>query len=687
MSFAGLTGSQLLTLFGGLGGAMVLLYILKLRRRRVEVPFSPLWARVTEERQSSSLFKALKRIFSLLIQLCILAAIIIAMGDPKVSGMSGCNYESPKPPPTRHTVLMLDASASMSAVEGGETRVKRARARAHKLIDELGENPNHRAMILQFDGKVRPLSLWSADRKALHAAVDRYAVTGALDTATNIDEALKFADAAIRGRDEAEVVIVSDRGFAPVDEAMVKRLKLSVEPLGKPGANVALEAFNVRPYLDDSLSYAIFYAIRNEVDRPVKATLFLYANEEGNSVEDFADGGNIVGSYSLTLPAGAVHSQVLDNISFAGARIMAKVEIDAEEPVRDLLPRDDVAFAIVPERKKLKIQLVSKGNNFLHATLFVRENVDFELVDPEAYKGPENYDVTIVDGVNVDISRPGAYFVIDPQPDNGEFEFVGVLEEPDVKRVKTKHPIARNLKLVDLNIAGMRAVKRQRGDTVVVAAQEGAPLLMTRTDAATQRKFVVLGFDIKNSLLPLNYAFPLLVVNVLNWFYAEDDALLKPNRAGTRVSVAYDVPGSPGDEVTVIGPKARQPVSTQEEAVSPTNVLAEGVKDPPSPKKPIAEEAVKARRVGDRLLFSTDRIGIYEFSSPAADKPMAVAVNLMNRSESSILPQGEYKAFKAPPKWEKPDDPWMENLWRAFLLGALALFALEWLTYNRRLTV
>jgi len=661
MTFAGLTGSQLLTLFGALGGAMVLLYILKLRRKRIEVPFSPLWARVAEERQSTSLFKVLKRIFSLLVQLCILAAIVMALGDPKVSGMAGCNYEAPKPPPTRHTLLLLDASASMSAIEGGESRVKRARKRAHELIDKLGDNPNHRAMVLQFDAKVRPLSLWTADRKALHAAVDRFAPTGALDTATNMDEALKFATTAIRGRDEAEVVVLSDRGFPELDKDVVKSLDLKVEALGKPGANVALQAFNVRPYLDDSLSYAIFYAIKNEVDRPVKATLFLYANETGNSITDFTDRGSIVASYSLTLPPksknGGVLSDVIDNVSFAGARIMAKVEIAAEEPVRDLLPRDDVAFAIVPERKKLKIQLVTRGNSFLHATLFVRENVDFEIVAPEAYKGPEGYDVTIVDSVNVDMTRPGAYFVLDPQPDNGEFALSdGILEEPDIKRMYKRHPIARNLKLVDLNIAGMRVVKKKRGDKLVAAAQNGAPLLMTRVDSAGQRKFVVLGFDIRNSLLPLNYAFPLLVVNVLNWFYAEDDALLKPNRAGDAVNVAFEMPGPKDAPITVKGPKGD-------------------------------DDEVMARRVDDRLLFSTDRIGIYEFSTPATELPMAVAINLMNERESSVVPQGEYAAFKEPPKWEKPDDPWMENLWRAFLLGALALFALEWLTYNRRLTV
>ena len=89
MTFAGLTMQQMLTLFGALGGAMVLLYILKLRRRRVEVPFSPIWERVVEERQTTSLFRVLKRFFSLLVQLTLLALIVVRQPDRGLRGADG----------------------------------------------------------------------------------------------------------------------------------------------------------------------------------------------------------------------------------------------------------------------------------------------------------------------------------------------------------------------------------------------------------------------------------------------------------------------------------------------------------------------------------------------------------------------------------------------------------------------
>ena len=46
MTFAGLPETIFYALLAGAGGAVTILYLLKLRRRRVLVPFSPLWAKV-----------------------------------------------------------------------------------------------------------------------------------------------------------------------------------------------------------------------------------------------------------------------------------------------------------------------------------------------------------------------------------------------------------------------------------------------------------------------------------------------------------------------------------------------------------------------------------------------------------------------------------------------------------------
>ena len=651
MTFAGLSLSQLGVLMGAFGGATLLLYLLKLRRRRVEVPFSPLWARVVEERKSSSLFSAFKRFFSFLVQLCILAAIILALGDPQLGGLQACDYEKAPPPPEKHTLIILDASASMGAIERGDTRVDRARAKALEVVASFGDNPNHKAMVIQMDGKVRPLSLWTSDRRALRKSIAAYAGGGALDTPTNVPDAVALAKSALAGKHDAKTVLITDRAFPEITEEDRGAIKLQVMSVGDYGVNVGIQAFNVRPYLDDSLSYAIFYGLRNDHDKPLKVTLYLYANEGGRSAEDFTQDANLAGGYAMVLPPKTVTYKVIENVSFGGSRLAAKVEVASAEPVRDIFPRDDVAFALVPERRKLKVQLVTKGNLFLHATLFVRENVDFEVVKPGAYRGPEGYDITVVDGVSVDMSKPGAYFVLNPQ-EGGPFKITGTIKAPEPRRTRKRHPIARGLKFVDLNIGAASKIKKKRGDVSVVSAQGGVPLVLARVDRSGQRRFAVLSFDIRDSLLPLNYTFPLLVVNVFNWFYQEEDALLQPNRAGVELSLPLELKG---DTIAVKGPSDAA--------------------------------RVRARRIDDRVHFSADRIGIYELTTDATSDVQAVAINLMDEAESQMKPRGEYPMWTAPPPYVKKVDYWLDNFWRVLLLIAAGIFLLEWLTYHRRLTV
>ena len=50
MKFVGLEPELFWTLLGAMALIVTLLYLLKLRRRRVTVPFSPIWARVMASR-------------------------------------------------------------------------------------------------------------------------------------------------------------------------------------------------------------------------------------------------------------------------------------------------------------------------------------------------------------------------------------------------------------------------------------------------------------------------------------------------------------------------------------------------------------------------------------------------------------------------------------------------------------
>ena len=63
-------------------------YIIKMRRRRFEVPFSRLWKRVLEQKDANALWKQLKRLISLLLMLLILGLVLFAALDPTLGAQS-----------------------------------------------------------------------------------------------------------------------------------------------------------------------------------------------------------------------------------------------------------------------------------------------------------------------------------------------------------------------------------------------------------------------------------------------------------------------------------------------------------------------------------------------------------------------------------------------------------------------
>ena len=93
------------------GGLTVTAYILKMRRRRFEVPFSTLWHRVLREKEATSLWKRLKRWLSLLLALLVLGLVLFAALEPELGEADD---------DAQNLVILLDASASMKAMDEGE---------------------------------------------------------------------------------------------------------------------------------------------------------------------------------------------------------------------------------------------------------------------------------------------------------------------------------------------------------------------------------------------------------------------------------------------------------------------------------------------------------------------------------------------------------------------------------------
>ena len=165
-------------------------YIIKMRRRRFEVPFSHLWKRVLEQKDANALWKQLKRVLSLLFILAILGILLFAALDPTLGAIDR---------KARSVVILLDASASMKAMDGDEgnteSRLAAAKAKTKRLIDSMGGGDV--AMIMKVDGQATPLSRFTSDVPRLRKVIDAFEPS---DAPADLSRALGAAADALRDR-------------------------------------------------------------------------------------------------------------------------------------------------------------------------------------------------------------------------------------------------------------------------------------------------------------------------------------------------------------------------------------------------------------------------------------------------------------------------------------------------------
>ena len=114
--------------FLGLFLPVILLYLLKQRRRRMEVSTLMFWDKILRDEQTVTSMSKLKKLLSLLLQLIFIALLAFAVARPLLSGkLTGA----------RRIVLLIDTSASMLVREGSKTRFDLAREKALDVVQGM----------------------------------------------------------------------------------------------------------------------------------------------------------------------------------------------------------------------------------------------------------------------------------------------------------------------------------------------------------------------------------------------------------------------------------------------------------------------------------------------------------------------------------------------------------------------
>jgi hypothetical protein len=320
-------------------------------------------------------------------------------------------------------------------------------------------------------------------------------------------------------------------------------------------------------------------------------------------------------------------------------------------------------------RKKQKVLMVTDDNLFLEGALLVYDNVDPLKVTPADYqKNPsiaDNMDVVIFDDFTPDTPPPppASLVYFHPTGEHSPIALRGEVLGPHITEIDEQHPVMRWVTMSDvfMDKSSVFAPDAKRGEQALAYAVTD-PIVAAKRDG--HRKILAFGFSLPSTGregatdLPMRVAFPMLLVNALDWFAGDQAELLTTYATGVRQRVPLD---------GVVG-------ATDADVKGPDGSITH---------TPI---------IDGLATFYANRVGVYDLTARTVDgKPMAsiqLAANLASPTESDIAPSAELKlggkALAAPEAFAITHS---QKLWLYIILLAAGLIVVEWITYHRRITV
>lgn len=472
---------------GALAGPLVLWYVLRSRRPRQVVASTLLW-RATERSVAAALpwqrFSP-DRTFWLVLGALLLGALALARPTIPVAAELG-----------DHTVLIVDTSASMGADEAGETRLALAVREANRLIADLG--PAQTASVIEAAGRGRVLVSGAGD-----AAAARRALADLEPTHGSADLADAFALAAAVEQPGETTVVHLLTDAAPTDEAAaVAPAGLRVHAVGSDLPNLAVT--RVEALSSGAGSATVFVGVRN-----------FGLVESGATVTVSVDGAEVV-RRTLTLGSRASEDLVLSVPAPAGSGVVeASVAPSGpapDGPARDALAIDDRAIAVVAGARDVEALVVGPGNLFLSAALSAVPGVRVGTATavPASLEG---IDLLVVDRAAAPEALTVPTILVGPQRSPAGIAMGAAVELPAVTFQAPQHPLLADVDLAGLAIASARPVDAPALESVV-SGPAGTLVAAGRLDRAP---VVHISFDLLESNLPLQVAWPVLVANAVTW--------------------------------------------------------------------------------------------------------------------------------------------------------------------------
>ncbi|MCE5229085.1 BatA and WFA domain-containing protein [bacterium] len=610
-----------------LAGLIVLMYLLKLRRQREQVSSTLLWQKTIEDLIANAPFQKLRQNLLMYIQILALLAIVIALARPTM----WLNTQV-----QRSRIILIDNSASMNAADGrnGMTRLEEAKAIASELVGNMQRGDQF--LIATFGGSPRVLQPFTPEKATLARAVRAIEPT---EAAGQIREALTMVRGVRKAVDtdksQVQLTIISDGALGYLGNLIQKNENVQFFGVGSEGINCGIIAFDARESFEHRGQIQVFAEVENFGEQEVTQLVRCLIDGKQASIKEIklAPHGR-QGVIFTDLGASAQTRKV--RLELAGAK--------------DLLACDDAVQGVIHFAEKTRILLVSRGSFFLERALALAPGVTVARVDPDKYQPAVDYDLTVFDGFSPPKIGAGKYLFINAAPHVEGFSAgpkpLAMQTVLDWNRI---HPIMRYAELGDLAVAKVLDMK---SPDWMIPLVDGEVVPMVLAGERQGLRIVCIPFDLFDSDWPLQVSFPIFFSNAINWLLGAGEGSVQAvqHLTGDMVRIEGLRIGE-GEQLAIKGPAGRS-------------------------------WRFEPNTEGSVFFNQTLNTGLYDYS--AGGKTLgSFAVNLLSREESNIKPiasltTGERQIERVVISRQN------REIWRWFVLAALALLVLEWHIYGRR---
>lgn len=457
--------------------AIIILHMLKRKQKDVRIPSTFLWEKAIDTSVQSKPWQKLKKSLPLILQITVAASLGLAAARPYISAF-GTTY---------NYVVVIDASASMSAEDMGQTRLEYAKERAEKLIKSASATSS----ITVIAASDNPYIAYGPenDKTAAISAINSIKQTfGGIDK-----DALDGIIASEAAKTEAGIYVFTDSGFDNLDA--------SIFYAGKEKENCAVT-------LASAAEGSVLVNVRNYGETDTEKTVTIFDGNMALAVSD------------LNIPAGTEKSIVFEDIYTDNAEITVSLSPE------DMMPADDTFYLAVNTARVGKILLVTDGNTFLENALKITGGTEIYKMTSDTMKTSDlsGYDLYIFDGASPDyMPDDGNIFMLNPPDDNSLISVNGTKELNCYSEGNTDLIQDETLKFI---ISEAKDVDRPSW-AVTESQADGTPLIIRGENNG--QKICIFTFDIHNSDLPLLKDFPIMIYNLTDWFM--------PGRSGIQTGI------------------------------------------------------------------------------------------------------------------------------------------------------